>query len=117
MILFAQQGVLVGGWSYIYAAYAATWLTLGGYALILTIRTNPDATWHAWLSQGRASVPSVVANLVIGIGFLVLASKGEAVLIWTESAGPLFMLGLAQTGFALWRATTLLKPLSGEEDS
>ncbi len=115
MIVFAQQGVLVGGWEYIYAAYAATWLTLGGYALVLAVRNDPGARWHAWLTRGRANGIGVAGNLALGIVIVFLASNGQAGLIGTQSSGALFVLGLAQIAFALWRATTLLKPLSSEE--
>ena len=38
MILPAQTGVLQGGWEYITAAYAVTWLFLAGYTLSLWLR-------------------------------------------------------------------------------
>lgn len=36
--VFATAGVVTGGWSYIYAAYALTWLILGGYGVSLWMR-------------------------------------------------------------------------------
>ena len=40
MIPFAQQGVIVDGWSYIWAAYIITWATLGLYGLALLVRSR-----------------------------------------------------------------------------
>ena len=45
LIATAGTGVLEGGWSYINAAYIATWLFLVGYAVSLQIRgTDPGET-------------------------------------------------------------------------
>ncbi len=40
MIVFAQQGVLTGGWEYIWAAYGITWATFLLYAVYLTLRSR-----------------------------------------------------------------------------
>jgi hypothetical protein len=37
-----MSGILEGGWAYVYAAYALTWLLLGGYAVYLWTRTPRD---------------------------------------------------------------------------
>lgn len=41
VVATAEQGVLQGGWEFIWAAYGATWLFLGGYALTLVTRSHP----------------------------------------------------------------------------
>ena len=35
-----MNGVLEGGWEYIYLAYGVTWLFLGGYAVSLWMRSR-----------------------------------------------------------------------------
>lgn len=40
VIATADQGVLQGGWEFIWAAYGATWLFMGGYALTLVTRSR-----------------------------------------------------------------------------
>ena len=40
VVATAEQGVLQGGWEFIWAAYGATWLFMGGYALTLVTRNH-----------------------------------------------------------------------------
>ena len=42
MILLAVRGtgVIEGGWEYIWAAYLATWIFFGGYAISLFMRSS-----------------------------------------------------------------------------
>lgn len=35
-----MTGALDGGWAYVYAAYAITWIAIGGYALHLWLRSR-----------------------------------------------------------------------------
>lgn len=37
MILLAAEGVIDGGWSYVWASYILTWLVLGGYVVYLVV--------------------------------------------------------------------------------
>jgi CcmD family protein len=39
-IPYAVTGVIEGGWGYVVAAYLVTWVTLGGYALSLFLRSG-----------------------------------------------------------------------------
>ncbi len=38
MTLLATMGAIEGGWNYVIAAYAVTWIMLGGYAVSLFLR-------------------------------------------------------------------------------
>lgn len=42
IVVFAQAGVVAGGWEYIWAAYVVTWVFLGGYAASLVIRGREE---------------------------------------------------------------------------
>jgi CcmD family protein len=42
MVVFAQSGVIAGGWGYVVAAYVATWLFIGGYAASLWLRSREE---------------------------------------------------------------------------
>ena len=37
-----MTGVIEGNWSYVIAAYAVTWLFLGGYAVSLALRSGRE---------------------------------------------------------------------------
>ena len=38
MIVFAQSGVIEGGWEFVYAAYGLTWLFFISYTISLFLR-------------------------------------------------------------------------------
>ncbi len=40
--VFAQAGLVTGGWSYVWGAYVATWLFFGGYAATLYLRSREE---------------------------------------------------------------------------
>lgn len=42
MVVFAQGGMVTGGWEYVVAAYVATWIFIGGYAVSLWIRSREE---------------------------------------------------------------------------
>jgi hypothetical protein len=41
-VIAQQTGMVVGGWSYVWAAYVATWAFFGGYAASLWMRSRED---------------------------------------------------------------------------
>lgn len=41
-VVFAQSGVVAGGWEYVWAAYIVTWLFLGGYTASLWVRNREE---------------------------------------------------------------------------
>ena len=43
MTLLATVGAIEGGWSYVIAAYAVTWIMLGGYAVSLVVRARSNS--------------------------------------------------------------------------
>lgn len=42
MIPFATQGVIVGGWEYIWTAYITTWVVFAGYGVSLWWRARKE---------------------------------------------------------------------------
>ena len=42
MIPFAAEGVITGGWEFVWAAYGATWLVMAGYAASLWWRGRKE---------------------------------------------------------------------------
>jgi hypothetical protein len=42
IVVFANPGVVSGGWEYLVAAYVLTWLFLGGYTASLWIRSREE---------------------------------------------------------------------------
>jgi hypothetical protein len=42
IVIFAQSGVVTGSWGYVVAAYALTWVFLGGYTASLWIRSREE---------------------------------------------------------------------------
>ena len=42
MVVFAQTGMVTGGWGYVVAAYVATWVFICGYAASLWIRSREE---------------------------------------------------------------------------
>lgn len=41
-IVFAQAGMVQGGWEYVVASYVATWVFICGYAASLWIRSREE---------------------------------------------------------------------------
>lgn len=42
MIVFASEGVIVGGWEYVWASFIMTWVVLAGYGVSLWWRTQKE---------------------------------------------------------------------------